>query len=1046
MSVDVSPDNQWITFDLLGHIYRTQLSGGRAKCLTCGYSQSINYHPRISPDGKYIAYISDRNGQNNLWISNTDGSESRVIFFDLESRITEPAWSANGKAIFATRRFRTSMGFYRVRSEIWKFHTNGSLPEAVVKSGGLQRHWPSLSSDGEYVYFYSMNSAGRMHTIARKNLKTGHTEQVGSKKTRVYTYPTYSYPLGEVAPEVSPDGKYLAFVRKIPAGKVRLGNFAMEGRSALWLRDLTTGRERVLVDPVTSDAMNFLFTHKARVFPGYAWSSDSSFIVISTGGKIRRVNVSDGEISNIAFRAKVDRVLTKQARYVGRLETESTFTPRTLRWPSLSPDGQHLLFEAAGQVYVWDLDSDSVRLLAPMPTVSQGMASWSKDGKKVIFATWEDDGKGGLHQVEFGSGEAVPVVAPKSEYAYPHWSNGKLLVSMRSQNTPWGQSQPDNSWMLVEIMPSGKIGKSKSGVGPLLKPVLAADADTHYFETIDGPKGDTRELLAAGKKVPGSISRAHLISREIGNGEVLVTISGEAFFITPSPDLKWIAFQRFEEIYIAKVENGILIDVLNAEQGVGLRKLSTSGGGYPHWVENGRLGFVSGTSYVTYDLNADKYHRRNIPIKIARNTGNGNIVLAGGTVLVGDQNFTRHVKSDVHIKDDRIVCVGKCVVPKSARYIRVNGKFIIPGWVDVHTHHLGHNPDVIIRSKKPSSAAYLAYGVTTTSDPGGRKVDRALALSDMSDSGHIVGPRSLTQGNYIRCSGSAPGWSSARKIETLADAKAIVERHKRWGATLLKSYQLCTRSEREMLVRAARDAGLGATVEAQDLNLLLSATIDGYAGWEHWLQYLPIYSDVSRFFGKAEAHNDGQIYQAGYPNGGSTEYWVAHSDWWMNAKMRRFQPWRVLATRRAPSGKSAENFSWPILAKGSADIVREGGFAPVGGHSELPGIDTHWEVWALASVMGEAAALRAASYHGAHFLGFDRDIGTIEAGKIADLMILSKNPLEDIKNTTSISEVMSRGVLYDASNLNEIWPTKKSYGEYPWVETVEIFISDTRSE
>src|SRR5438093_6133004 len=103
MSVDLSPDSRWIVFDLLAHIYRVPAGGGEAQCLTQASGVAVNFHPRYSPDGQTIAFVSDRQGQNNLWLMNADGSQPRPVFADKDVRVFEPAWSPDGRYIYVRR-------------------------------------------------------------------------------------------------------------------------------------------------------------------------------------------------------------------------------------------------------------------------------------------------------------------------------------------------------------------------------------------------------------------------------------------------------------------------------------------------------------------------------------------------------------------------------------------------------------------------------------------------------------------------------------------------------------------------------------------------------------------------------------------------------------------------------------------------------------------------------------------------------------------------------------------------------------------------------
>lgn len=127
------------------------------------------------------------------------------------------------------------------------------------------------------------------------------------------------------------------------------------------------------------------------------------------------------------------------------------------------------------------------------------------------------------------------------------------------------------------------------------------------------------------------------------------------------------------------------------------------------------------------------------------------------------------------------------------------------------------------------------------------------------------------------------------------------------------------------------------------------------------------------------------------------------------------------------------DYSFPLLAQGMADIIAEGGFGAMGSHGEHHGLNAHWEVWMGASALGPLEALRVASLHGAIFLGAQEDIGSLEVGKLADLMVLNANPLDNIRNTADMRYVMKGGILYEAETLDEIWPRNRPFGPYFWV-------------
>ena len=233
------------------------------------------------------------------------------------------------------------------------------------------------------------------------------------------------------------------------------------------------------------------------------------------------------------------------------------------------------------------------------------------------------------------------------------------------------------------------------------------------------------------------------------------------------------------------------------------------------------------------------------------------------------------------------------------------------------------------------------------------------------------------------------------------------------------------------------------TAEGGDLEYNLSMIMDGQTGWEHPLGYLPLYGDATRFFGEAEA-----VYSVTFGVGmapWNQDYWWAESDYYDDEKLLRWMPWRsFLPHARRRELRPATDYNYPILAEAVKDIIENGGHGAIGAHGQGHGIAPHWEVWMAASAMGPLNALKLGIKEGAYFLGVLDDLGTLEVGKLADLLVLNSNPLEAIRNTTDILYVMQGGILYEADTLDEVWPERRPYGSYPWVDDAAIR-ADVRS-
>jgi imidazolonepropionase-like amidohydrolase len=150
-------------------------------------------------------------------------------------------------------------------------------------------------------------------------------------------------------------------------------------------------------------------------------------------------------------------------------------------------------------------------------------------------------------------------------------------------------------------------------------------------------------------------------------------------------------------------------------------------------------------------------------------------------------------------------------------------------------------------------------------------------------------------------------------------------------------------------------------------------------------------------------------------------------------KLRRWLPPPYLQTQLTkPEVRPEAAYGYPMMVEGMADVIAAGGGGAIGSHGELHGLASHWEIWMAASALGAHGALELASLQGARFLGAERDLGSLAAGKLADLLVLEKNPLEDIRNTTSLRWVMKAGRLYEADTLDELWPEKRAFGHFAW--------------
>ena len=382
---------------------------------------------------------------------------------------------------------------------------------------------------------------------------------------------------------------------------------------------------------------------------------------------------------------------------------------------------------------------------------------------------------------------------------------------------------------------------------------------------------------------------------------------------------------------------------------------------------------------------------------------------------------------EVLITDNRIRWVGKrgaVKLPPDTKVIDVKGATIMPGIIDVHAHWTEIRRGVLDLESWPF-LANLAYGVTTGRDPQTSRPD-TFAYEDLIDMGEIPGPRAFSTG---------PGIFASSDFQSLDEARSVVSRYKKYYRTnTVKSYVVGNRKQREWMVMACKENGIMPTTEgALDLKLDLTHAIDGFSGNEHALPIVPLYKDVVETFSKSGIFYTPTLLVA-YGGPWAENYFYATTEVHDDAKLRRFIPHNVLdaKSQRRPWFRKEEHV-FPKLAASAAKIVRDGGRVTIGGHGQIQGIQCHWEMWALQSGgLSNFEVLRAATLHGAEAIGYAQDLGSIEVGKLADLVILNKDPLQDIRNTTSIRYVMKNGELYEGETLNQIWPKQKALSEMWW--------------
>jgi len=1009
MNLDVSPDGKDIVFDILGDIYIMPISGGTAKLLSGG--AAFDVQPRFSPNGRYISYTSDKSGGDNIWIMNRDGSGKRQISKENFRLLNNATWMPNSEYIVARKHFTgtRSLG----AGEMWMYNINGGDGVQLTKRKNDQQDSgePNVSPNGKFLYYsedvtpgptfeYSKDPNGTIYAIKQLDLTSGKTADLIRQQG------------GAARPQISPDGKLMAFVKR-----VRL-------KSVLYIQNLQTGEESPIFDDLSKDQQETWAIF--GVYPNFAWTPDSRSLVFYAKGKIKKVDLASLSVAEIPFQVTTNQTVQQSLHFPQQVFT-SEFNSKMIRQLTTSPDGKMVVFNAAGFLYKKELPNGTPERLTNGPDF-EFEPSFSPDGKYVVYTTWSDEFKGSVKRADVRSGRFTTLTDEKGFYYSPSYSSkGDRIVFRKGRgNDVLGQTYGKGGGIYVMSANGGsKTLVTDNGI----KPKFNADDNRIFFQSSEN-----------GKKAYKSVNVN-------GGGEVTHYTSGYATQFEPSPDGKWMAFTEFFNVYITPMMlAGSAQDLSSGNKSIPLTRLTKDAGSYIHWSNDSkRLFWTLGEQYYAQDVkNAFPFvegaaqgsreiapDSLSIGLKLKADAPSGMIALTGARIITmkGDEVIENGA---VLIENNKIVSIGKASdvkVPEQAKVVDLNGKTIMPGMVDVHAH-LRTSPDGISPQTDWSYLANLAFGVTTAHDPSSN-TEMVFSQSEMLKAGRMIGPRLYSTGSILY------GADADMKVvvNSLDDALSSLRRLKAVGAFSVKSYNQPRREQRQQILEAARQLKMEVVPEGgSTFYTNLNMVIDGHTGLEHSLPVSPVYKDVVSLWRNTQVGYTPTLIVA-YGGQWGENYWYDRTNVWENERLLAFTP-RSIIDERARRRTTSEygDYNHIDVSKAAKQLADAGVKVNLGAHGQIQGLGAHWELWMLAQGgMSPLQAIRAATLNGASYLGMDKEIGSLEAGKLADLVIMDANPLEDIRNSEKIKYVMINGRLYDSMTMNELISREKIRGKM-WFE------------
>jgi Tol biopolymer transport system component/imidazolonepropionase-like amidohydrolase len=953
LGFDVSADGRSIVFDLLGQLWLISASGGTARPITDAVRDvAEDLDPSFSPDARRVVFRAERNGRTGLWLLNLDDGVVRQL-----TQVPNPEGFVGNAAwspdgrVVAFARAFPDFDQKRLHSDLAVVNVDSGT-EREVSITGLQT--PTVADP-----FWTKD--GKQIAFVARNAQRGRggriwiVDAAGGKAT-----PLTDESVHAIAPALSPDGRRMAY-------------FAPDstGRFQVWVQEMSGAS-------VAAHAAIRITDHADVTATRIRWLRDAGALVYSADGRLWRVDATGGHRREIGFTASLSfqrpQDMLPAARFPepGRPEPAHGFMGL-----AISPDGRQIGVFALGKLWIVPVGGNP-RTIADVPMTAKSLA-WSPDGNEIAWASGIADQED-LFATDLKTGETRQVTALPGREIHPSYSpDGRHLAFVHAQSDGVLRVVDVRSGNITDAAQTRELGSIGSNW----------TSPPQWSPESDG-------LLVSGGADLGLPPRA-----------TFVPLSGDRQAITRFPDaptfLQWISksivFVRRDRLWQAPFDRA------------GMRSepqpMGTSAALYASSARDGTLLFVSDGGLR---LRSPEGAEQKIGWPISFTPPVAELTLIRNVRIIDGTGVPITAPRDILIERGLIsqVTPAGTVSSGKARVLDAAGRVVIPGLIDLHAHVM--RPDLL-----PGS---LYFGVTTLRDQGASMAPM-VGYADAFAAGVLPGPR-VDYGGFQFYSDWPFDDEQGRGIEPEADpdhVKRAVSLAEAFGAQHIK-----TRTFRRWDINA---------------RMIAEAHRRGMRVTGHCAHQLPLVAagmDAKEHIGLCETRGNTYLYDDLIQLFRAAGIAVVPTIVYIDLAVRLNEQPALLDddSELAPFVPARDSFEWmlklsPAERQEWADDVRHAREATI--KLSLAGvtIGTGTDVWQIptgvhmeleqliAAGLTPMQAIRAATGDAARILGADRDLGTIEVGKRADLVILDADPLADIRNTRRIWQVVQDGRMVDRS-------------------------------